>query len=292
MDSCQITSGSDLREHQRALLTLLQAFADVCEQYNISYMLYAGTMLGAVRHQGFIPWDDDIDVILPREDYERFLSIAPQILDANQFYVQKEYSPHWPMFFSKLRLQHTACMEKFVPKDPLLHQGIYMDIFPCDQLSDSGLKRKLQFLASKIVIARGLQQRGYATNSILKKAAMKLSMLCPCKMLHKYVIHRSVQQTKYVHTFFAAASRYQKNVFPRSWFEKTIPMRFEGREYPVSSYYDEMLTVLYGDYRKIPSPEERKCKEHNFIVDVHRSYEEYIGYQENQEIDVYYRSIR
>ena len=92
-----------LPEHQKALQTLLVEFDRVCKQLEIPYILFAGTMLGAVRHQGFIPWDDDLDVMMLRQDYERFLREAEGVLDTRRFFLQKEYSPHWPMFFSKLR---------------------------------------------------------------------------------------------------------------------------------------------------------------------------------------------
>ena len=288
-------AGSSLVQHQNALKVLLSAFADVCEQNNIPFQLYAGTLLGAVRHQGFIPWDDDIDVLMSREAYERFLQAAPRTLEPDIFFVQGEYSEHWPMFFSKLRLNNTACMEKYVPKDPLMHQGIYMDIFPYDNLSDYGVVRKLQFCASKIVIAKGLQLRGLATNSVLKKAAMQASRLIPGKVvreIHEYAMNRTHPQTEMVHTFFAAGSMYQKNVFPREWLEETVVMPFEGRSYPVSAHYDALLHRLYGNYRILPGEEDRKRKEHNFLVDVNRPYTEYLGYQKDQKIEVFYESIR
>lgn len=97
------------QQHQSALLTLLTEFDRVCKVLEIPYVLFAGTLLGAVRHQGFIPWDDDLDVMMLRADYDRFLAEAPAVLDADRFYLQGEFSEHWPLFFSKLRLNGTTC---------------------------------------------------------------------------------------------------------------------------------------------------------------------------------------
>jgi lipopolysaccharide cholinephosphotransferase len=105
-------SSVTVREHQAALYELLCEFDRICRKHGIRYTLFAGTLLGAVRHGGFIPWDDDADVLMLREDYEKFLEVAPTETDPDQFFVQKEYSEHWPMFFSKLRLQGTACVKK------------------------------------------------------------------------------------------------------------------------------------------------------------------------------------
>ena len=154
MPEGQIHSKATLPQHQQALYELLQALDSVCKKHRIRYMLFAGTALGAVRHKGFIPWDDDLDVVMLRPEYERFLAVAGQELDSEKFFLQKEFSEHWPMFFSKLRRNGTTCLERFIPRDPQIHQGVYIDIFPCDNLSDSPLVGKLQFLASKLVIAK------------------------------------------------------------------------------------------------------------------------------------------
>ena len=108
-----------MTEHQEAMLRLLDEVDRICRKYNIKYMLFAGTLLGAVRHQGFIPWDDDLDVVMLRTEYEKFLAAAKDKIDDNVFFLQPEFSSHWPMQFSKLRLQGTAAIEKYHPKDIL-----------------------------------------------------------------------------------------------------------------------------------------------------------------------------
>ena len=94
------TQKATIRDHQLALLTLLEEFDRVCKALDIPYVLFAGSLLGAVRHQGFIPWDDDLDIMMKRADYERFLKEANTVLDKDKFFLQKEFSEHWQMFFS------------------------------------------------------------------------------------------------------------------------------------------------------------------------------------------------
>ena len=120
---------ASLKDHQTVLLELLQVFDRVCKKHNIRYMLFAGSLLGAVRHCGFIPWDDDLDVVLLREDYNKLSNIRPEEW-GDSYYFQYEFSNHWPMHFSKLRKNNTTCLERYHPKDNQTHQGIYMDIFP------------------------------------------------------------------------------------------------------------------------------------------------------------------
>ena len=279
-----------LQEHQSALLQLIVEFDRVCRRLDISYFLFAGTLLGAVRHKGFIPWDDDLDVVMLRADYERFLQQAPQVL-GEEFFLQKEFSQHWPMFFSKLRICGTTCLEKYIPKDPLIHQGVYMDIFPCDNACDSPILRKLQFYASKVVIAKGLDKEGYVTDSRKKKVFMFLCRLLPRKPFHRLV--KGPKKTgKYVHSFLGGASRYAKSVYPADCFEKIQSLPFEGTEFMAPARYDELLRILYGDYMTIPKEADRACKQHAMLVDLTKSHEHYAGYRDHMKFEVYTRSIR
>lgn len=281
----------NIRDIQLVQLNMLYEIERICKKHDISYLLFAGSALGAVRHKGFVPWDDDLDVIMLRGDYERFLEIAPNELGEDCF-LQKEFSEHWPMPYSKLRKNNTAYIERYIPKDKETHQGIYVDIFPCDNLSDNKLLRKIQFFASKVVIAKSLYKRGYLTDSAKKKVFMQFCRFLPIKPFAAIVKLHSRKNTKMVHSFFGASSKYEKSVYKREWISDTVNMQFEDGSFPVSKHYDALLTTLYGDYMT-PLPEkDRVCKVHAEIADIEKSYTEYVDIQKNIEFKDYSRSIR
>lgn len=285
-------TGASLQDHQQALYTLLREFDRVCRALEIPYFLYAGSLLGAVRHQAIIPWDDDLDVMMLREDYERFLREADGILDREKFFLQKEFSDHWPMFFSKLRLNNTACLEKYHPRDLKCHLGVYMDIFPCDNACESALGWKMQFACSKVVIAKSLYARGYDTDSRKKKLVMQLCRLLPQAPFRKFCQYRRGSGSGRVHCFLGAASSMEKSVFPRAWFRDSVALPLGDRAYPAPVEYGKLLTVLYGDYMRIPEESERRCKVHTFLVDLNRSYTAYEDCWDQVVFTDFTRSIR
>lgn len=267
----------DLGALHQVQLELLQQVDRVCRRHGLHYQLFAGTALGAVRHGGFIPWDDDVDVILLRPDYERFLQFACEELDAEQYFLQREFSPHWPMFFSKLRKNGTAFLEAYPPRDPAAHQGVYLDIFPCDNLSDFAPVRGLQFAASKVVVAKGLYRRGYAAASRPKRLFLQLCRLLPLAPFLALCRLRGHGGTRWVHSFLGGSSRYRSSVYPRQWFTETVRLPFEGGAYPVSAHWAQLLTCLYGDYQRLPTPEQRAAKQHAVQFDLEHSWTAYEG---------------
>lgn len=280
-----------LRKHQLVMLDLLEEVDRICKKHNISYQLFAGTALGAVRHQGFIPWDDDLDIVMMRPEYERFMEVAPGEVK-ERFFVQREFMEHWPMFFSKMRLNNTTALEKYHARDDKMHQGVYIDIFPCDNLSDNGFIRKLQFYASKIIIAKSLYLRGYETNSKGKKIFMQICRVLPRKPLHALCTLQKNKRTQMVHTFLGGGARYEKSVYQREWFADTKNALFEGEEYPVSAHVEKLLENLYGDYMRIPEESERACKTHVAFLDLEQPYTEYLEMQKTMKYDGFTRSIR
>lgn len=282
----------NLQLHQNALYEILIEFDKVCKKHNISYILFAGTMLGAIRHKGFIPWDDDLDVLMLRSDYDKFMKVAFHDLNHEKFFLQKEFSEHWPMFFSKLRMNNTTCLEKYHPKDKLTHQGVYIDIFPCDNAYDNVMLRKFQFVCSKIVIAKSLYRRGYETDSFKKKIFMQICRLFPQQLFVNIVQNKKNTHSNIVHCFFGGASSISKSVFERKLIIETTNALFVDKNYPVSKHYDELLTILYNDYMTIPDLNVIKIKKHAILVDLNKPWEEYVDYRDNMEFKEFTRSIR
>jgi lipopolysaccharide cholinephosphotransferase len=149
----------------------------------------------------------------------------------------------------------------------------------------------MQFFASKIVIAKGLDREGYVTDSVKKKLFMYA-----CRLLPRGIFHRFVKGPKnrgsFVHSFLGGASGYSKSVYPRRYMEGASRMTFEGSEFPVPTEYDPLLRILYGDYMQLPPPDERAIKQHAILVDLENSYEIYREYRDGMTFDIYNRSIR
>ena len=195
------------------------------------------------------------------------------------------------MFFSKLRLNGTTCLEKYHPKDENTHQGVYLDIFPCDDCRKTELGRKLQFLSSKVVIAKALDQRGYDTDSKAKRLFMAACRWLPMKPFLR-LAKSGKENSSHVHGFLAAAHGYHQSLFMRKWFEGEAYGTFEGGSYPIPGDYDALLKDLYGDYMSLPPEEERTTKQHALLVDLEHSWEDYAHYRDDMKFDVYTRSIR
>ncbi len=140
---CDHEVTAEVKKLWKVELDLLEAFIAVCKKHNLHYMAFGGTLLGAVRHHGFIPWDDDIDVCMLREDYDRFLEIAPQELPDGLFLQTALSDPEYPYGFAKLRNSNTACIEKSrVLNHHCTNQGIFIDIFPMDPMYKDPVKRE------------------------------------------------------------------------------------------------------------------------------------------------------
>lgn len=263
-----------LRQLQEALLSMLIDIDEVCKEKGIKYSLASGTALGAVRHQGFIPWDDDLDILMVRDQYDKFIKVAPESLKTRGYTVQKDFSPEWPMTYAKVRKDHTTYIENYSPKIENAHQGIFIDVFPIDNLSDNEFHARLQWGMFELLVAKTLKKRGYKTDSIVKKFVMGISGIFPEQAMKEFVINNKEGHSRRVHCFLGAAVHRERNIFNRNDFSEYIDINFENHVFPIMTGYDDYLSVSYGDYMKLPPENERSMHMHASIIDLKHSYTE------------------
>ena len=248
----------DIREIQIYKLRILSDFADFCKKNNLRYCLHGGTLLGAIRHGGFIPWDDDIDVIMPWKDYKRFLRIWRGQMSDRYFVQNYKTDPCFPMMYTQLRVNGTTSMPvKNAPLD--MHWGICIDIFPLVGLNESKAGRAAQkkmialiysLLAVDIIKALGVPHAGMqkAINRIPRKSRHLI-----VDVLYRTGFSSSEKNKGSFDLFSPDIKDYGSY---ENWLD-TMEVPFEDMMFPIPKKYDEILTIMYGDYMT-PPPEDQR----------------------------------
>lgn len=271
----------DIKTLQTKILDITVYLDEFCKENQIVYYLMGGSALGALRHSGFIPWDDDLDVFMTYDNYSKFIRCAKERLDINRFYLQVENTQEWPMFFTKLRMNGTTFFEENTIESNM-HQGIFIDVMCLNNVSNNRLYRFIQYSAALLLTAQTLAQRGYKSNHQLKKkVAMSLARFfvrgCIKKGLISLVRSKNKEETPEVGHFFGKAP-YKRTCFPRKWLGKPRYISFENTMLPVPAEAEKYLTLRFGDYMKMPDASVlEEYPVHALFVDLEKDYTEYKG---------------
>lgn len=257
-------------DQRRIQLRVLKHFADICEKNKFRYFVIDGTLLGAVRHKGYIPWDDDIDVAMPRDDYDRFLQEYKNInTDASVKLISRDINPLYHLAFAKLYDGATILRERRVRKKYQFQYGIYIDIFPLDHIPSDPRERKSvvmrNYYLSKTISMNviGLE---VAHNSRVGKALYTLLYYMqkpfPIKqltLLQEKRIKACNQKSKDsgLIKVLAFQDANPEQYFYEKDFEEYNYMPFEDLQVRVPKGYVRILTNLYGDYMQLPPESER-----------------------------------
>lgn len=257
------------RKVQLAQLDLLLEVERICKKFNIKYFLVGGTLIGAVRHKGFIPWDDDIDVGMLREDYDKFIEVCRDEL-SNEYNLidwnSDIYSPH-P--FLKLKIKKTNYEEE-ISLNCNINNEIFIDIFPYDNAPDNIINRKIQEVKSvfykKMLLLNANFNIVDNKNSIKKNIYIIMKYIARTKKIHYWkhkfeknqVKYRNLN-TKYVVSLGGSYS-YSKELKLRKILENIDDISFEGYKFKAPKEYHKYLTEIYGDYMKLPPEADRKGK--------------------------------
>lgn len=272
---------TDIDKLKSVELGILKEFIRICDENSLKYFVLGGTALGAVRHKGFIPWDDDIDVALPRADYERFAKIAQSSLPENMFFQTYETDENCPFAFAKIRRSDTTYIETSMSNIKINH-GIYMDIFPLDGYPKSKFARKV-FAAKKkwlrFVISDIFNMDRSGENKLKRMFRKTAVALSPN---YKALVKRlDAMYKKYPYEESDIAANNSgawgiKEVVPKEYFGNGKKAIFENIEIVLPEKAHEYLTHLYGDYMT-PPPKKKRVGHHYYtVLDFDKSYKEYI----------------
>ena len=245
---------NDLRKLQKVLIEMLDEVVRICNKHHLRYFITGGTCLGAIRHHGFIPWDDDVDIVMPREDYEKFLLIARDEIDDQYFldYYKTNKDNHFT--FTKIRKNNTTFVMEY---QYACHNGFFLDIFPLDYNDNrDSLKLKLE-----ISLAKCMQETlKYKSHNLHFKSLRRpfISLLFypfSNRKLHEMIdhIYKKNNNGKHINgAVYPTIYHYQKDIYKYDIVFPYSEVTFEGKKYHAYHDTDKYLTQLYGDYMTLP----------------------------------------
>lgn len=266
-----------IKELQSKQLEILQELKKVCNENDITFYLAYGTCLGAIRHNGFIPWDDDIDIMMKNEDFLKLLSKKNDLPD-NLFLQTVETDPEYGLPIARLRIDNTTLIEEDQVNNDI-HHGVYIDIYPLynsPKTETSFFFLKLQALMYRLFLyGNGARKKGRVigvlSSLIVKSVPNKLKRLYINNFKKKLaeIPESSHYITLYGNDF---SVRYSKDCF-----SDPVDVLFEGEYYPTPTDSHSYLQQMYGDYMKLP-PEEQRTHHHDFLfIDLNVDYKNYKG---------------
>lgn len=268
----------DIKDAQRVQLEILIDFDKLCKAHDIKYQLFSGTLIGAIRHNGFIPWDDDVDVCMLREEYDKFLAIGKTELGEEYFIQNYMSDPNFQSQYTKIRKNNTRYVEYMV-QDVDIHHGIFIDVFPYDNVKlntfTGNLQRATINKLKDINYCRVKRVNQSEENRFVrakKNLTHYILKVVPKKSMDNFIKKLSLMsndsETKYVAELGISTSKamYEKFTLRKEVFYNSIEWEFEGYKFPVPKEYDYVLTKNYGDYMSLPPIEEQQP--HHGIVEV------------------------
>ncbi len=267
METRRYLTDEELKKVQETVLEMLLEVDRICRKYNITYYLGGGTLLGAVRYKGFIPWDDDVDLIMLRKGYEKFRKAVRKELDSKYFFQDYDTDPNAYYVYPKIRRNGSIYVTEFGEKQDM-HQGIFLDIFIHDKTSDSKLGQKIhiwQTKACRAMIAATWSKQLYdrkpkvfyaLVNFMIKKTTPAFWS----KALRRVLVRYRDKNTSY--SFDGVGEHIDHGVFRYEWLGKPKYMEFCGHMLPVPSDTHNYLIFSYGEDYMTPPPEKDRISNH------------------------------
>lgn len=269
------------KEYLTLLLQVMKFFDSFCSNHGLKYFASGGTAIGAVRHKGFIPWDDDIDVVMPRQDYEKFLSLWKE-LENTDYEIQDMRDANYPVPYAKFVHKYSSVWE--CERNPYVY-GVYIDILPFDEVGKDLKRTAKLFRKNKKysnLFSRSLQNNFCKSElSRFKKLSIaswgrwiiNVFFVKPLVSYWRKQVYSITEQIKAergdCYMFYGTPYKMEKEIFPKEWFSTQVRVPFEDIEIMLPNGWHEYLTKLFGDYMTPPPANKRTTHHSRFFVDLH-----------------------
>lgn len=271
---------SAVRDVQMKILDIMKYIDRICRLNGISYYIMGGTALGAVRHGGFIPWDDDLDIFMTHDEYCRFKKAMAEDGD-DTFVLQEWKTTERYLEYAKVRMNGTTFIEEAFRNRKDLHQGIYVDIMMLHKVPNNRMIQHIVYYESKFVTLYALSQRNWKPKTSMQALILKSLALLPCQLLARMAyrhIYRYDNMTKsYKYCYWITPAKFKAGLFDAEYFENPVDIPFEDTMLMGSSHIKEYLAYRYGNYMELPPEDKRRAAVHAYYYDTKRDFSEFVG---------------
>lgn len=270
----------NVRSVQNKILGIMKYIDRLCRENGIVYYIMGGTALGAVRHGGFIPWDDDLDIFMTPSEYAKFKAVFEKENNA-QFVLQEWRTTPKYLEYAKVRMNGTTFIEEHFKDCKDMHQGIYVDIMILHKVPERKFTQKQVYYYSKFVTLYGLSQRNWKPKNRGQACVLKLLKVLPCQTMAK-ICYRKIYKydglsSNFKYCYWITPAKFRNGLFDKEFFSSPVDVPFEDTVLMGSDKIKEYLAYRYGDYMKLPSEEQRRAAVHAMIFDTEKDYTEYLG---------------
>ena len=256
------------------LLEMLKRFNEICNENNLTYYLVEGTCLGAVRHKGYIPWDDDLDLAMPRPDYERLATLFENLNDDMLEAMYYKNTKNSPIHYIKIIDKTTTLIED---RYRYYVEGLYIDVFPIDGCNPNDMRRNKKVWTIHSMIMKHCSTKSEETFKSNIKAC--IAKIIPLSLLHnileREIKRYSYEESNYVVNYFSAYA--EKEIVPKEFYGTPVLYEFENNFFYGPERAELYLERLYGDYLKLPPKEDRVFRHNYYYLDLNKPHKKFVN---------------